>query len=292
MASRRRRALKLEVPWSREPLRVYYSVLHRVIEKIRQSDGDEADVLVKDFFGVNNRVPDVSRYHIDDHLQPVRHFDVPESRLQIQPQLRSIVLLLESPSVGEYQFGNISFPIAPANGTTGENIHRCLGKVLSDIKTEFRDAGLDEQALINAQHIEANLIEPGAHVIISNPIQFQTNLRSIHGQSTQGKKSSKWETLRNHIWERLWNDEECGEGVPGYIQLCFRARLNTYRPSLIINACTRDLKSHVTEFVHRELPTVPLYEVHHPAHTSWKDCNNMGLQRIYPQPNHNADIPQ
>ena len=38
-------------------------------------------------------------------------------------------------------------------------------------------------------------------------------------------------------------DEECGEGVPGYIQLCFRARLNTYRPSLIINACTRDLKS-------------------------------------------------
>ena len=285
-------ALKLKVPWSTElePLEVDLSRVceenfDTVMREIRKYGPphvrtNEGDVIVENFFGVNNRVPDVSRYHIDNDGQPVRHFDVPESRLQIQ--LGSIVLLLESPSVDEYQFGSISFPVVPANGESGEKIDRCLGTVLSDIQKEFNQAGLNEEQLIRYGHIKAKLIVPYCHVIISNPIQFQTNLRSIHGQSTW---DSPWNTLRNNVWKALWK-EGPEEDRLGYIQLCFRERLNTYRPNLIVNACTGDLKNPVKDFVRRELPKVPLYQAHHPADTSWNDCDDncdgIGLERIYP----------
>ena len=294
-------ALKLQVPWSREPeplevdlSRVSGENCDTVMREIRRYGpphvrANEGDVIVENFFGVNNRVPDVSRYHIDDDRQPVRHFDVPESRLQIQSQLGGIVLLLESPSVDEYQFGNISFPVVPANGESGEKIDRCLGTVLSDIREEFNQAGFNEEQLIRDGRIKAELIVPYCHVIISNPIQFQTNLRSIHGRSTW---DSPWDTLRNNVWKALWK-EGPEEGRLGYIQLCFRARLNTYRPSLIVNACTGDLKNHVKGFVRRELPTVPLYHAHHPADTSWDDCgdncDDIGLERIYPEDDAIAD---
>ena len=308
--------LKLRVPWRRDLLPVHNNN-QDVIRVIKDSGSPNVctlgnDVRVVDFFGECNRVPDVSRYHIGDDGHPFHHCDVPESQLHLQ--LRSIVLLVESPSVSEYQFENVNFPIAPAKGTTGENIHRCLRKVLSDVRTEFNDAGLDETALINAEHIEAKLIVPGGRrVIISNPIQFQTNLRSIHGQSTTKRGNAKWATLRDNVWTALWS-----EGEPGYIQHCFRARLNTYRPSLIINACTGNrtrrafltrtedlnpthgLKSLVTKFVRTKFPNVPLYEVNHPSYSTWKSCSDsswdsrekIGLQRIYPQPNHNANTPQ
>ena len=265
--------LKLQVPWRTEPLPVNYArttdSYHIVIDKMIRSgsphirtEGD--DVLVENFFGVNNKVPDVSRYRIDSKWQPICDLEVPESRLQLQTQPGSIVLLLESPSVDEYRCGNINWPIAPAKGKSGENIDRCLGKLLSGI--------------------QAGHFVPGSHVIISNPIQFQTNLRAIHRQSTTQKTgSSKWKTLRNNVWKTLWYEGE--GGVPGYIQLCFRARLNTYRPSLIVNACTGDLQNLVTNFVQTEWPKVPLYKAHHPADTSWKNCGDMGLVRVQPPDN-------
>ena len=268
-------ALKLQVPWRREPLSVQSTGLDRVIRVIRESGSpnvvqcDNGDVLVKDFFGVNNRVHDVSRYRIDCNRQPVRHFDVPESRLQTQ--LRSIMLLVESPHIDEYQFGNINFPIAPANGATGKNIDRCLGHVLSRT---------DEQ-----------LIEPGYHVIISNPIQFQTSLKSIHRNGLEGE----WNELKDNVWKALWNDGEGGEGVPGYIKLCFRTRLNTYRPSLIINGCTDLLTEHVSNFVIEELQNVAelhnvhLYNVGHPSSWRRSDCSGICLTPIFPLANHNND---
>ena len=222
------------------------------------------DVLVKDFFGVNNRVHDVSRYRIDCNRQPVRHFDVPESRLQTQ--LPSIVLLVESPHIDEYQFGNINFPIAPANGATGKNIDRCLRRVLSCIENQ-------------------QLIAPGCHVIISNPIQFQTSLKSIHSNGLDGE----WKELKDNVWKALWNDGEGGEGVPGYIKLCFRTRLNTYRPSLIINGCTDLLTEHVSNFVIEELHNVHLYNVGHPSSWRRSDCSGICLTPIFPLANHNND---
>lgn len=270
-------ALMLQVPWRADPLPIGPNA---DIEQIIEANGQvvqevEGDILVNECFGEINRVPDVSRYHIGDNGQLIHHCDVPESRLQRQPQLRSIVLLVESPHKDEYQFGNINCPIAPANGASGRNIHRCLRRVLS---------------CIEAMHIEAGLIVPGCHVVISNPIQFQTSLHAIHGTPLSNEHAM---TLRNDVWRALWNE---GEGVSGYIKLCFRVRLYTYRPSLIINACTGDweeidsLKRYVGEFVRAELQNVPLYNVSHPA--SWRPHRNIAIMRIHPPPNQNAGDPQ
>ena len=311
MASAARRALKLQVPWRRIPLPVHSArVTNAYSGAIDEMIGFESphvwidgnDVFVRNFFEENNQVPDVSRYRIEsssvlhhnkyricDDRCIIPHRDVSGEELQLQlqllqPQIRHIVLLLESPHRDEYQPGKINCPIAPASGITGHNIDRCLGTVLSEIRKSHHRAGPDE----------AELIELGCHVIISNPIQLQTSLHAIHGQSVQ---DSPWNTLRNNVWKTLWSDED------GHVKQCFLGRLNTYNPCLIINACTGDLtpceflnrtdgltlshglKSLVTKFVRAELRTVPLYEAYHPADSSWKSCDGIHLQRIYPQPN-------
>ena len=264
--------LKLEVPWREEPLQINYSTINTVIDDIQASGSRHVqtvgtDVIVKNFFEVNSEVPDVSRYRIGDGGQLVHHCDVPESRLHIQTQSGSIVLLLESPHKDEYQFQNINCPIAPARGKTGENIHRCLGTVLSCIETER--------------------IVPGCKVIISNPIQLQTSLHAIHGKSV---RVSKWGTLRDHVWRTLWGGEE------EYITQCFLARLRRYHPKVIINACTGDLKKNdslkslVNKVVREIFPNVPRYGAHHPS--SWKKCDGTGLHSILPRAISIADTPQ
>ena len=274
-------ALMLQVPWSQAHLPVgYEEVTDEISQYVGVSPNVEViaggDVLVKDFFGVNNRVPDVSRYHIDENRQPVCHCDIPES--QLQPQLRTIVLLVESPHRDEYRCGNY-FPIAPANGTTGRKINDYLCNVLLDVQEEITCVGLNAE----------EYIDPGSHVIISNPIQFQTSLNAIHEQSLRGE----WKELKDNVWIALWNEGEGGEEIPGYIQLCFRARLNTYRPSLIINACTGDrteddsLTAHVETFVLNEFQDVPLIDIGHPSF--WQVPANRNPTLINPQPNHNAD---
>ena len=105
--------------------------------------------------------------------------------------------------------------------------------------------------------------------------------------------------MRNNVWLALWDDEE------GHIQQCFRTRLNTYRPSLIINACTNSLTRRVTDFLqHVELEVeieiegegegeewpIYLYKAYHPA-MHWNNTGNFGLQPI-PPANQNAVDPQ
>ena len=141
-----RKALKLEIPWSSRCTRHLcvkdghgrpLMVDDHLFRGSHVYPSNNA-VLVKNFFGVNNRVPDVSRYHIGDDGQPVRHCDVPESRLHIHPQHVSIVLLLESPSVDEYQSGNINCPIAPARGASGKNIYgaRCYSDINNGVDVD------------------------------------------------------------------------------------------------------------------------------------------------------------
>ena len=254
------------------------------------SCGDDA-ILVKNFFGVNNKVPDVSRYrigaggccvrhdnryHICNDRYLIPHCDVSRKDLarllqRQQRQIRNIVLLLESPHKDEYQPGNINCPIAPANGATGDNIDRCLGTVLRQIKG----------ALINARLDEAEFIKPDSHVIISNPIQFQTSLYAIHGQSTW---VSRWGMLRNNVWRTLWNED--------HIQDCFLERLCTYNPSLIVNACTGALEKRVNDFIRDNLEdeqdVMALYNVPHPASKLW-NSGDIDPVRIHLPDNSNAD---
>ena len=273
--------LKLRVPWRRDLLPVDYDN-QDVIRVIKDSGRPNVCTLgnvvrVVDFFGECNRVPDVSRFHIGDDGRPYPQSDVPESQLHLQPQLRSIVLLVESPHKDEYQFANINYPIAAANGQTGRNINKYLREVLLAIRRELTNAGLNQE----------DYIKPGSHVIISNPIQFQTSLNAIHKQSLAGD----WIELKNNVWKALWNEGEGGEEVPSYIQLCFRARLNTYRPSLIINACTGvltdadSLMAHVETFVLNEFQHVRRVGIGHPS--SWYNASHRSPTLINPQPNHN-----
>ena len=302
-------ALKLQVPWrdEHEPLQVNDTGLDGVIRKIRASDSPNVDpcgnddVLVKDFFGECNRVPDVSRYriggegcgaHHDDKYriwhdryliphgnitgQDVSAFDIPEPCLQARlkelrerREIGNIVLLLESPHKDEYNAN----PKRPACGTTGRSIDKLLWIVLRYIQ------------------IETGLIEPGCRLVISNPIQFQTSLHAIHNKSIQNVvckedgEQYNWVTLRDNVWRTLWNEQ--------HIQDCFRARLGCYYPKVIINACTGTLeesdspKSLVNRFFQEEgqeqeeLQNVPLYAVSHPSH--WARVFSLRPKRIIPQ---------
>ena len=289
--------LKLKVPWREEHLPVclpdsYDSVIHKIRDSgspyVEQCDND-VDVLVKDFFMETNQVPDVSRYcigeegccvHDDDRYRIcndkfiIRHCDIPESQLQIQQQPGSIVLLLESPHECEYEyiyrcFGcfarPFTLPKTPASGTTGDNIDLCLGTVLLHIQIE---TGI----VVSDCHVESDY-----HVVISNPIQFQTSLHAIHGQKLDGK----WTTLRDNVWRTLW------DGSENHIKQCFQERLEQYHPKVIINACTSALKrrvtSYVVEWINGREPVVPLYEIAHPS--NWK---NLRPKLINPQANPNA----
>lgn len=273
-------ALKLKVHWREEHLEVN-GVRDEVIREladcarhshVRQSG---SDVLVERFFGVNNVVPDVSRYCIgvdgccayhdsryrvrqDRYVVP--HCDVSGRELRRQLSRCSllqlcrrrtagnIVLLLESPHKDEYRRSDVSRPIAPASGTTGDNIDRCLATALSRIN-------------------EQELIAPGCHVIIANPIQFQTSLHAIHGRSTRDRK---WGELRDHVWKALWNEGD----QENYIRRCFRTRLSTYRPSVVINACTGNLKKYVKRCLGAaEFQNARLYETDHPSYRSWSNCD-------------------
>ena len=285
-------ALKLDVPWREDHLTVTFRGRSDVfINAIRGSDSpyvrrEEGHVIVGDFFGESNNVRDVeannvldvSRYRIgtenlcvhkyricnDRYL--IRHCDIPESELDIQEQTGSIVLLLESPHEHEYEYidGGFARRKKPACGKTGGQIDKCLGTVLLHIQ------------------VETGLVNSGCHVVISNPIQFQTSLHAIHGQ-----EGGNWTTLRDNVWRALWDEDE----RDNHITQCFQRRLGRYHPKVIINACTSALKPRVTECVqewnNERNPAVPLYKIHHPS--SWK---TLRPKLINPPANPNADNPQ
>lgn len=273
-------ALKLDITRLTVPLEVSsdrFPSLDCIIREMRRnadsphvSTPNDDDVIVGNFFEDGNRVPDVSRYcileaghgdrcRIREGRYLVSHCDVfgqeLQTQLEQQGEVRNVVLLLESPHRDEYQARNIDCPIAPANGKTGDNIDRCLGKVLG--------------------RIDEGLIVPHCHVIISNPVQFQTSLHAIHGKSPRDKGG--WGTLRDRVWKALWCDNTIRQG--------FQTRINSYRPSVIINCCTgagagtnrlRDLVEAELRCMH--LQGMRLYRAPHPS--SWSKCDNVDVCEV------------
>lgn len=256
--------VKLQVPWSTELLDVNYGIRSDDIVDVIRASGSAhvvsgVDLLVTGYFEEVNRVSDVSRYcivkdrhcvlrHPEDYrvsqdLFLTHHCDI---KLPIAgqpiPRAGNVVFLLESPHRDEYQGSNILSPIAPANGKAGNGLDRCLAKVLSRIPCE---------------------LVHGGHLIISNPIQFQTSLYFIHRRPIEGK----WKTLRDNVWRALWSQE--------LIKEHFRARLDAYCHALVINGCTTDLKGYVNEVIGQR---VPVYSTPHPA--SWNDCACIPVERV------------
>ncbi|SME96139.1 hypothetical protein [Desulfovibrio gilichinskyi] len=125
-----------------------------------------------------------------------------------------ILLLLEFPHYKEYDGLDPEGmrPIAPAQGSTGSRIRNQLIKKLESCNLE---TGKEY------------------HVVISNPVQFQASLYSLHGQSTRG--NIKAGSLRDAVWKALMVREKNN----------FIERLKSYDPVIIINACTKGVTEDV-----------------------------------------------
>ena len=97
-----------------------------------------------------------------------------------------------------------------------------------------------------------------------NPIQFQTSLGSIYtGRLQVG--------LRDKIWTNIWTIQD-SNGV--YIlQKDFENRLKGYKPKLVINSCTDNLKGNVRNLLNNNFSS---YDMKHPAN-NWY---NMAKQNI------------
>lgn len=268
--------IKLSVPSIGKQLELEGSTPDCVVEVMRSSSSGQAEQGVGGLvvtLANAHRVPDVGRYRIGEEHAQDRHedryrirgdkwvlphchlscasvstCDIHERQLPQQVQeVASIVLLLESPHRYEYTYhdGGIDSVRAPACGPSGSNIDLCLGTVLSRV---------EEQELINV----------GSHVIISNPIQFQTSLYAVHRRPLS---KDCWRDLRDNVWLTLWGEEN--------IRQDFLNRLGRYNPGLIINACTQHLKpcvqSAIGAWANAMNRVVPLYEVEHPA--SWRNLS-------------------
>ena len=145
---------------------------------------------------------------------------------------KTIVIVLESPHKDEY-LRDVSQPIAPAQGSTGSNIQGYLDCVLRK-SPALRDELEDQET----------------RVILANPIQFQTSLASVI-------QPSDWHRVRNAVWRTIWSCQ--------LMQDDFCARMESYSPDVIINACTSDLKHKIRAYLNGRFSAPHRYEAHHPS---------------------------
>ncbi len=155
-------------------------------------------------------------------------------------ELKTIVLLLESPHEHEYDSNNM--PKAPAQGTTGDNIEKYITSVIKEL------IDLDEKVFDECVY----------RLIISNPIQYQASLFMYHNK----KLKDEYSTLRNQVWREIWKVNE--------IKKDFKDRMDLYKPSLIINACTYSLQKKVTDYLLSEKYS-NIYTTYHPSY--WNGFN-------------------
>jgi hypothetical protein len=124
-----------------------------------------------------------------------------------------IVLIIESPHKDEYdsQF----HPIAPAQGSTGNNIKKYICKILN-------------------KHGNLGLKDNSYDLIVCNPVQFQASLFHLHKKAL-GSKNRSVASIRDKAWLAMYQKEK----------KYFFKRLTDYNPLAIINACTSNLKAQI-----------------------------------------------
>lgn len=207
-----------------------------------------------------NEVKDVHRYNVEikngtinKNLLKNRSKEFLESKfndntVNIGKEDEVILLILESPHKDEYIVKDKKLvPIAPAQGDTGKNIEEEIQKVLTEIN-RFEE------------------LDDGKYkLIICNPVPYQTSLGAYHSESLK----DSYKTLRDNVWKKMWSNDE--------IKGDFKKRLETYKPYLIINACTSSVKKYVTECVKDYLKYVNtsklFYTTNHPAAWKWHGYN-------------------
>lgn len=219
------------------------------------------NVYIEGMFDKDKAVQDVDRYRICKRGCDVCLIPHGEKRVCAkynsyndhpceQHNGNTVILLLESPHIGEYN--ECHGPIAPAQGKTGENIHRFLKEALKSNQclTDRISVGCDTR------------------IVLCNPVPFQTSLHMIFGE--------EWcKAWRDTTWCAIWGNP-C-------IKEYFRDKILQYNPQFVINACTGEAKDNyikrrlVTEFLQR-IPVEIIYESPHPS--SWHWPNNRKITRV------------
>lgn len=109
--------------------------------------------------------------------------------------------------------------------------------------------------------------DPVYRFIIANPIPFQCSTVYLTTKGLEG-----WSLRRDKVWSALWELSQ----VRGH----FLARMRSYRPHVIINACTSRLKGKVAEVLQNaEGSTFSVESAYHPSR-NWA----RGIYGIKPQP--------
>jgi hypothetical protein len=131
------------------------------------------------------------------------------------------VVILESSHKDEYTKDGTFEPLIPLNGTRStQRFFQYLGAIFGAIE---RQGGT----------------VPEGDVILCNPIQWQTSLHRIT------KANFLVSEIRDEVWSKVWSI--------GAVQAHFEARLKSYRPGLIINACTGHIEHGLKKTVQQTL---------------------------------------
>jgi hypothetical protein len=144
----------------------------------------------------------------------------------------AIVVVLESPHADEYDMENGAFlPLQPLSNPSSQTRFR------SNLERLVREA---------ADTVGVDLRED-LDVVLRNPVQFQTSLHRFVPVGRNGRRGRLLKSVRNATWRGLWR-----YGIDGLypLQEDFLTRLNCPGPpSLILNACTKDLREEVGAFL-------------------------------------------
>jgi hypothetical protein len=193
-----------------------------------EKDNENRLLLKKTFFSIEHQVPNVLRYSLyktesnsyqlksDLKKDIISNFNDKklDEFLLIQNNKPIILKILESPHEDEYDYQNEFKPIAPAQGATGKQISQNFDKI------------------INKNINSLNLIETEYRIVILKPIPYQTSLHYLHRQPIN---MDGYQLLRDLVWETLWNENNTN------FKKEFSINILKLKPSLIINACTKEL---------------------------------------------------
>ena len=134
------------------------------------------------------------------------------------------LLVIESPHKDEYD-ENFN-PIAPAQGKTGKNIENYFCEIINSSDESIKRVFCKKIKKKDNQNKQESY--EVMQLIICNPVQFQASLYELH----QSENSWDYSNFKDSIWRKLYNND-IGE------ERSFINRVNkTYKPKIIINACT------------------------------------------------------
>lgn len=238
------RASEMEIPVERSPGNSDLAVFDASILDLI-SNGPEFVRQLTDVFQFNKRVQDVWRYTVkvcggkvafplsNAPCKDLKNSKFTDAYARRAVGRKVILLLLESPHIDEYSYqGRLLIPIAPAqrdaSGGAGHGIREYLHRVLDRLVPSLLDG---EYALV-----------------IANPVPYHCSLSWLGSALTstgrikaKALNSKDARRVRNHVWVQIW--------ALDFIREYFLERCNLYRPSVILNCCTDELRGEISRFL-------------------------------------------